>query len=31
MESCASCHDVEGRDPACVKCHSNLAPKGKRQ
>lgn len=21
IESCASCHDVEGRDPACVKCH----------
>jgi len=21
IESCASCHDVEGRDPVCVKCH----------
>ncbi len=21
IESCQSCHDVEGRDPACVKCH----------
>jgi len=21
IESCASCHDVEGRDPTCVKCH----------
>ncbi|MDZ7342962.1 MAG: cytochrome c3 family protein [candidate division KSB1 bacterium] len=27
MESCASCHDVQGRDPVCVKCHVNLAPK----
>lgn len=26
IESCASCHDVEGRDPACVLCHANLAP-----
>lgn len=31
MESCASCHDVEGHDPVCVTCHTNLAPKGKRQ
>jgi c(7)-type cytochrome triheme protein len=31
MESCASCHDVEGRDPVCVTCHMDLAPKGKRQ
>ncbi len=30
MESCASCHDVEGRDPVCVTCHADLAPKGKR-
>jgi hypothetical protein len=29
MESCASCHDVEGRDPVCVTCHADLAPKGK--
>jgi c(7)-type cytochrome triheme protein len=29
MESCASCHDVEGRDPVCVTCHTNLAPGGK--
>jgi hypothetical protein len=29
MESCASCHDVEGRDPVCVTCHQALAPKGK--
>ena len=21
IESCQSCHDVEGRDPACIKCH----------
>ncbi|MCC7159502.1 MAG: cytochrome C [Ignavibacteria bacterium] len=21
IESCASCHDIQGRDPACVKCH----------
>ena len=21
MESCASCHDVEGKDPACMTCH----------
>lgn len=21
IESCQSCHDVEGRDPTCVKCH----------
>jgi Cytochrome c7 and related cytochrome c len=21
LESCQSCHDVEGRDPACIKCH----------
>lgn len=26
MESCASCHDVEGRDPVCAKCHANLLP-----
>lgn len=26
MESCASCHDLEGRDPSCVLCHTNLAP-----
>ncbi|MDZ7292128.1 MAG: cytochrome c3 family protein [candidate division KSB1 bacterium] len=31
MESCASCHDVEGRDPKCVLCHSDLAPKGKNR
>lgn len=31
MESCASCHDVEGRDPVCVTCHANLAPPGKKQ
>jgi hypothetical protein len=27
MESCASCHDVEGRDPVCVLCHMDRAPK----
>jgi c(7)-type cytochrome triheme protein len=21
IESCASCHDVEGADPACIRCH----------
>ena len=21
LEACASCHNVEGKDPACVKCH----------
>lgn len=21
LEQCASCHEVEGRDPVCVKCH----------
>ena len=21
IESCQSCHDVEGSDPACIKCH----------
>jgi hypothetical protein len=21
IEACQSCHDVEGRDPVCVKCH----------
>jgi len=21
IESCQSCHDVEGRDPTCIKCH----------
>ncbi len=21
IESCQSCHDVEGRDPTCLKCH----------
>jgi hypothetical protein len=21
IEACQSCHDVEGRDPTCVKCH----------
>lgn len=21
IESCQSCHDVQGRDPACIKCH----------
>lgn len=21
IESCQSCHDVEGRDPACIRCH----------
>lgn len=21
IESCSSCHNVEGRDPACIKCH----------
>lgn len=31
MESCASCHDVEGRDPVCVTCHLDLAPKGRLQ
>lgn len=29
MESCASCHDVEGRDPVCLTCHTNLTPGGK--
>jgi hypothetical protein len=29
MESCASCHDVEGRDPVCVLCHMDRAPKGR--
>jgi hypothetical protein len=27
MESCASCHDVEGRDPVCVTCHLDKASK----
>jgi hypothetical protein len=31
MESCVSCHDLEGRDPVCVLCHADLAPQGKRQ
>ncbi len=31
MESCASCHDLEGRDPVCVTCHADLAPKGRKQ
>jgi hypothetical protein len=31
MESCVSCHDVEGRDPVCVTCHADLAPKGIKQ
>lgn len=31
MESCASCHDVEGRDPVCATCHADLAPKGRKQ
>lgn len=22
IESCASCHDVEGRDPTCMTCHT---------
>lgn len=21
IDACASCHDVEGKDPSCVKCH----------
>jgi len=21
IDACASCHNVEGRDPACIKCH----------
>jgi c(7)-type cytochrome triheme protein len=28
MESCAACHDVEGKDPVCVICHTDLAPGG---
>ena len=27
IESCAACHDVEGRDPSCVLCHTNLSPR----
>jgi hypothetical protein len=23
IEQCASCHDVEGTEPACVRCHSD--------
>ncbi len=23
IESCASCHDVEGADPVCITCHSD--------
>ncbi len=26
MESCAACHDAEGRDPSCVLCHTDLTP-----
>jgi hypothetical protein len=26
IESCASCHDVEGRDPACITCHVDRNP-----
>jgi hypothetical protein len=22
IESCVSCHDVEGKDPSCMLCHS---------
>jgi hypothetical protein len=22
MESCISCHDVEGQDPTCMTCHN---------
>ena len=26
IESCASCHDVEGRDPVCITCHVDRIP-----
>ncbi|MFQ5631425.1 MAG: cytochrome C, partial [bacterium] len=26
IETCASCHDVEGRDPACLTCHVDRSP-----
>ena len=26
IESCASCHDVEGRDPTCITCHVDRTP-----
>lgn len=26
IESCAACHDVEGRDPACLTCHVDRTP-----
>jgi Cytochrome c7 and related cytochrome c len=26
IESCAGCHDIEGRDPACIQCHVDRLP-----
>jgi hypothetical protein len=26
MESCSSCHDVQGADPTCLQCHMDLVP-----
>ncbi|KAA3612304.1 MAG: hypothetical protein DWQ05_20110 [Calditrichaeota bacterium] len=26
IESCMSCHDLEGRDPACLLCHTDRTP-----
>lgn len=26
IEQCAACHDVEGRDPACLLCHMDRTP-----
>ena len=26
IETCAACHDVEGRDPSCITCHVDRTP-----
>ncbi|MBI1931783.1 MAG: cytochrome C [Ignavibacteriales bacterium] len=26
IESCQSCHDVQGADPSCIMCHTDLTP-----
>lgn len=26
IESCAACHDIEGRDPSCITCHVDRTP-----
>jgi hypothetical protein len=31
LESCTTCHDVDGADPVCAVCHSTGLVKGEHE